>query len=107
MPPKGFLLLAFQDATPAGCACVRDLGHGIGELKRMYVRPAHRRKGIGARLILESIKRAREGSMSELRLDSAGFMSDAHRVRRSHGFIDIPPYDGSEIPAEYRTHWCS
>lgn len=105
LPPNGFLLLAFEDDSPAGCACTRTIGDRVAEMKRMYVRPTHRRKGIGAALVQESIRRAREEGFSEMRLDSAGFMHDAHRVYRSFGFRDIPPYEGSEIPEGYRKHW--
>jgi len=105
LPPKGLLLLAFDEDSPAGCACTRTIGAGVAEMKRMYVRPDHRRRGIGARLVGESIKRAREAGHKEVRLDSAAFMHDAHRVYRSLGFAEIPPYHGSEIPEEYRKHW--
>lgn len=105
LPPKGSLLLAFEDASPAGCACTRTIGERITEMKRMYVRPDHRRKGIGAALVREAIQRAKQESFSEMRLDSAGFMHEAHRVYRSFGFADIPPYEGSEIPEEYRKYW--
>jgi len=105
LPPRGFLLLAFDDDSPAGCACTRTIGPGVAEMKRMYVRPVHRRKGIGAALVGESVRRAREGGFSEMRLDSARFMDGAHRVYRSFGFVDIPPYEGTEIPTEYHAHW--
>jgi len=105
LPPKGILLVAFEDDLPAGCACTRTIGEGIAELKRMYVRPSHRRKGIGATLVEESIRRVRQLDYKEIRLDSAGFMADAHRVYKSHGFREIPPYNESEIPEEYRKHW--
>ncbi len=105
LPPGGLLLLAFEDDLPAGCACTRTIGKGIAEMKRMFVRPGHRRKGIGALLVGESIARAREMGYSEMRLDSADFMNDAHRVYRAHGFSEIPPYEGSEIQEEYRKHW--
>jgi hypothetical protein len=42
---------------------------------------------------------------STLRLDSAGFMTDAHALYRSCGFRDRLPYDESEIPPEYQQHW--
>ena len=105
LPPKGLLLVSFEDDLPAGCACTRTIGEGIAELKRMYVRPSHRRKGIGAALVKESIRRVRELNYEEIRLDSAGFMVDAHRVYQSMGFTEISAYDGSEIPVEYREHW--
>jgi len=105
LPPQGCLLLAFDDGLAAGCICVRTIGDGVAEMKRMYVRPAHRRKGIGTALVRESVRRAQAAGFSEMRLDSAGFMRDAHVVYRSSGFGDIPPYEGSEIPAELRRHW--
>lgn len=105
LPPQGLLLLAYEDNTIAGCACVRMIGNRIAELKRMYVRPEFRRKGIGKALVQESIKRVRDLKCNEMRLDSAGFMSDAHRVYRSAGFSDTMPYEESEIPEEYRKYW--
>ena len=50
LPPKGLLLVAFEDDLPAGCACTRTIGEGIAELKRMYVRPNWRRKGNGSEI---------------------------------------------------------
>jgi GNAT superfamily N-acetyltransferase len=105
MPPLGFLLLASDDGRLAGCACTRTLGEGIAELKRMFVRPGFRKRGIGGALVKQTIEQLKERGYSLLRLDSAGFMSDAHALYRSFGFRDIPPYEGSEIPTEYRTHW--
>ena len=105
LPPKGILLLAYEDGDPAGCACTRTIEEEIAELKRMYVRPNHRKKGIGAKLVQESIRQVRTMKYTKMRLDSAGFMLDAHRVYRSLGFREISAYGGSEIPVEYRQHW--
>ena len=105
LPPKGILLLAFDDESPAGCAGARTIGEGVAEIKRMFVRPNHRRKGIGAKLASELIRQIRSWGYKTIRLDSAEFMSDAHRVYRSHGFVEIPPYDESEVPAQYRKQW--
>jgi GNAT superfamily N-acetyltransferase len=105
MPPQGLLLLAFQDRSLAGCACMRHIGDEIAELKRMYVRPSFRRQGIGRLLVNESLNAVRELGYQILRLDSAGFMSEAHALYRSVGFRDRPPYGESEVPPEYRKHW--
>ena len=51
LPPNGSLLLAFDDEVPAGCVGTRTIGERIAELKRMYVRPQHRGKGIGSKLV--------------------------------------------------------
>jgi len=105
LPPKGLLLVSYDEGLPTGCACTRTIADRTAELKRMYVRPAHRNKGIGTRLVNESIAWARAMSYSRVRLDSAGFMSDAHRVYRRLGFHDISAYEGTEIPKQYQAHW--
>jgi GNAT superfamily N-acetyltransferase len=105
MPPQGLLLLAWENASLAGCACARQNDAKIAELKRMYVRPSFRGKGIGRRLVTESIQAARQAGISILRLDSAGFMLNAHNLYRSFGFEERSPYEGSEIPPEHSRHW--
>ncbi|MGA2641777.1 MAG: GNAT family N-acetyltransferase [Spirochaetia bacterium] len=105
LPPKGMLLIAYDDGRLAGCACTRTIEEHIAEMKRMYVRPIFRRRGIGAALVKQTIETVRNQDYSILRLDSAQFMSDAHALYRSFGFRDIAPYEGSEIPVEYRMHW--
>jgi GNAT superfamily N-acetyltransferase len=105
MPPDGFLLIAFDDGRAAGCACTRKIGEHTAEMKRMYVRPGFRRRGIGGALVRQTIQEVQNRGYAVLRLDSARFMSDAHAVYRSFGFRDIPPYRESEIPEEYRENW--
>jgi GNAT superfamily N-acetyltransferase len=105
MPPTGMVLIAFVDDAPAGCACTRTIGKGIAELKRMYVRPLFRKQGIGNALLARTIQDIRNLGFGTLKLDSGGFMSDAHALYRSFGFKDIPPYDGSEIAAEVPVEW--
>ncbi len=105
MPPKGQLLLAFDEDAAAGCICMRTIGPGIGELKRMYVRPAHRRTGIGRLLTERVIADLRQSDYTVLRLDSAQFMNEAHALYRSMGFEQRDEYPESEIPEQFREHW--
>ena len=49
-PPQGRLLLAGAEGELAGCIALRPLAPGIGEVKRLYVRPAYRGRGIAKKL---------------------------------------------------------
>ena len=99
MPPAGRLLLAEYEESIAGCAGLRKIGEDIGEIKRMYVKPEFRRKGIGKVLLQTIINEARVIGYSKIRLDSAPYAASAQALYRSLGFQDIQPYtEKSEIP---------
>ena len=104
-PPHGRLLLAYAQGALAGCACLRTIGPQVGEIKRMYVRPQHRRKGVGRALVAGLIDEARQMDCTTLRLDSARFMKDAQALYRSFGFSLIAPYAESEIPEAFHANW--
>jgi GNAT superfamily N-acetyltransferase len=105
MPPNGLTLLVYDGADLAGCASMRQLGDRVAELKRMYVRPAFRRQGIGRLLVAQTIRAASEAGCVRMKLDSARFMHEAHSLYRSCGFVETTPYAGSEIPLEHSQHW--
>ena len=103
-PPSGQLLLAEYEVI-IGCACLRKIGENVGEVKRMYVRPEYRRKGIGRSLLQAIITEARQIGYSKIRLDSAPFAKSAQALYYSTGFRNIEPYSESEIPKEYHSRW--
>lgn len=105
MPPAGRLLLGVVDDQPMGIACLKPLSSSIGEVKRMYVRPQARNRGLGRALLERLLQEARQIGYERLRLDSTRFMTDAHRLYRAVGFREIPPYEGSEIPKEFQEYW--
>jgi GNAT superfamily N-acetyltransferase len=105
MPPRGRLLLALSDEKPAGTLCLTSMAPKIGEVRRMYVRPAARRQGLGGRLLDQLLQEACRLGFEKLRLDSPRFMTDAHRLYRRAGFQEVDPYPGSEIPDEFQQHW--
>ena len=105
MPPYGRLLLAEFDEQIAGLACMKKLNDTLCEVKRMYVRPAYRGRGLGRALVQRLIDDAKQMGYSIMRLDSARFMKAAHALYRSTGFQEIESYEGSEIPTEFQQHW--
>ena len=105
MPPQGRLLLAFVEDQPMGIACLKALTDSIGEVKRMYVRPKARKRGLGRALLNELLEQSHQIGYQRVRLDSARFMSEAHQLYRTSGFREIGAYEGSEIPKEFQSHW--
>ena len=57
--PRGCLLLAKFEEVPVGCVGLRNLGEGICEMKRLYVKPKWRNRGIGKDLAVDVIKKAK------------------------------------------------
>jgi GNAT superfamily N-acetyltransferase len=104
-PPHGHLIVAVSDGVVVGVGCLRRIGPAVAEVKRMYVRPAHRGGGLGRALLGALLDAAEGDGWRVVRLDSAAFMTAAHRLYRSSGFREIAPYPESEIPERYRDHW--
>ena len=105
MPPNGRLLLCYAEDRLAGIACLKYLTPSIGEIKRMYVRPGNRKRGLGRALINRLVAEAAQIGCERVRLDSARFMKEAHHLYRTTGFSEIEAYEGSEIPQEFQKHW--
>jgi ribosomal protein S18 acetylase RimI-like enzyme len=90
--PTGALVLVSKDAEYVGCAGIRRIDTRIGELKRMYVKPADRGTGIGRILLEQATDAARKLRYEYLRLDTLQSMARALKLYRQSGFYDIPPY---------------
>lgn len=97
-PPEGRLLLATHQATPAGCVALHKLDPEACEMKRLYVRPQFRGKGLGRALAERVIADAREIGYQRLRLDTVEpVMQAAVAVYRQLGFREIAPYRENPI----------
>jgi len=98
VPPSGCLLLATENDQTRGCVALRRIGEGIGEMKRLYVRPEFRGQGLGRNLSGAVIKAAREIGYHVIRLDTLpGKMDQAIAMYRSLGFKNIEPYYNNPV----------
>ena len=96
-PPAGRLLLALDEREMAGCAGLRLFVEDICEMKRLYVRPAFRGRGLGRALAEAVIRQAREIGYERMRLDTLGSMTQAIALYRSLGFDAIRAYRPNPI----------
>jgi putative acetyltransferase len=104
-PPTGQLLLALVDGGLAGCGAFRPLHDAdyanACEMKRLYVRPAFRRFGLGRLMAQRLLDDARRAGYSSMLLDTLDDMESARELYASLGFEDVPPYYYNPIPGAH------
>jgi ribosomal protein S18 acetylase RimI-like enzyme len=97
-PPEGRLLVAEYENQLAACVALHKLEPGICEMKRLYLRPTFRGKGIGRILAQRIIAEARQIGYHCMRLDTVEpVMKDAVAMYRRLGFKEIAPYRPNPI----------
>ena len=97
-PPNGRLFLAIDDGQIAGCIAIRRIGSNVCEMKRLFVRPDFRGRGLGRELVMAIIDEARAIGFKRMRLDTLPrMMAQALKVYRSLGFKEIDPYYSNPI----------
>jgi GNAT superfamily N-acetyltransferase len=99
--PGGLFLVAESGGAPVGCGGLRLLAPPVGEVKRLFVRKAARRRGVGRALLAALEDRAADMGLGELRLDTDGGERGALALFHAAGFEPIAHYNGNA----HARHW--
>jgi ribosomal protein S18 acetylase RimI-like enzyme len=103
--PDGALLLAYADEQLAGCGAIRRLinvDHANAcEMKRLFVRRAFRRFGLGRILVQALMDHATAAGYSVMLLDTLDEMESARELYTSLGFEEVAPYYYNPIPGAH------
>ena len=100
-PPSGCFLIARTGGRSVGCGAVRKLDESTAEVKRMWIDPSVRGRGIGRRLLAGLESAAQRLGCTLVRLDTSSHLPEALRLYRSSGYREIPAYNDNF----YAHHW--
>jgi len=91
-PPHGCIYLYCDNDQYVGCVAVRKIDATKAELKRMYVRDAYRKKGVGQQLLDAALNFAQSAGYHYILLDTLASMTPAMNLYKKNGFKEIPAY---------------
>lgn len=99
-----FYLIQVEDKI-VGMGALRKLKEGIGEIKRMYIKPEYQGKGLGKKMLQLLLNRSMEYGFSAIYLETGSFMTTAQHLYRSAGFYNREEYPETEVPQQLRHVW--
>jgi GNAT superfamily N-acetyltransferase len=99
-PPHGAFVVVFaDDGTPVAGGGLKRLGDGAAEIKRMYVVPQARGRGIARTLLTALEEAARDLGYERVRLDTGAKQPHAQRLYESAGYASIDNYNDNDAAA--------
>jgi len=101
LPPDGALLIVRAGGEPIACAGIRRWDGSTGEIKRVYVRPGFRGRGVGRQLMAAVEEHAAQLGYRRIRLDTGREQEAARRIYESSGYRSIERYN----EAPFATYW--
>jgi GNAT superfamily N-acetyltransferase len=90
--PKGGIILCKTGDEFIGCLGIRKIDSNTAELKRMFIKQAWQKQGIGKVLLGKAIKLAQKLNYTTIRLDTLNYMTPAIKLYKEYGFYEIPAY---------------
>jgi len=100
-PPRGLFLVARHGGAVLGCAGLRLVAAGTGEVTRVFVMPEARRRGVGQRLLEAVEAAAREQEVTRLRLDTGRHLNEARRLYARNGYREVPPFNQGRLADQW------
>jgi putative acetyltransferase len=97
-PPTGALFIAVNGEETAGCVALRKLEHAVCEMKRLFVRPQFRGRGLGRELAARIVDEAIRLGYSVMLLDTLDRLDRAMMLYESLGFVRTEPYYHNPLP---------
>ena len=91
--PGGTFLVGWEGQVAVAGGGVRHFDDGVGEIKRMFVRPAARSRGIAGELLTALEDSARSLGYRWVRLDTGPQHAHAEKLYRRAGFVPVAPYN--------------
>jgi ketosteroid isomerase-like protein/GNAT superfamily N-acetyltransferase len=85
-----FLVARDRRQAAVGCGALRALEDGTAEIKRMYVRPAMRGRGLGWVILAALEEEGRRLGFGLLRLETGDLQAEAMALYRAAGYREIP-----------------
>lgn len=96
-PPHGGFLVGYLDGQAVCCGGVKELPDGACEIKRMYVVPHVRRRGVARRLLAELEVLARTLGYTVARLDTGPRQSHARALYVAAGYVEIDNFNDNPV----------
>lgn len=90
--PHGAFLVATLDGEPVGCGGIRTVAAGVAEMKRMYVRPSTRGRGVARRLLAALEQAAVDAGCQELILETGSRQPEAVALYASSGYTTVAAF---------------
>jgi GNAT superfamily N-acetyltransferase len=98
--PHGVFLVGYEDERPVAIGGLRPLDGDVCEIKRMYVAPAERSRGVGRALLTALEDAARDLGYRRVRLDAGPQQAHSKRLFAAAGYVEIARYNANHI-ADY------
>jgi GNAT superfamily N-acetyltransferase len=100
-PPRGCFLVLRLAGQPVGCGGLTPIGDNAAYLKRMWIAPSARGRGLARRLLAALEEKARSMGCRAVKLETNRALGEAQRLYRSSGYVEVEPFNDEY----YAHHW--